>query len=129
MEHLMSHRILLAEDDRLSRLATRNVLAKLGYEVVTVSDGSEAVNAEATRHFDAIIMDLQMPEMNGFQAVVEIRRRQLSAHLARTPIIALSGRAMEGDSEAALANGMDVYFAKPFKVSELRAALEHWIGA
>lgn len=125
----MGHRILLAEDDRLSRMATQNILVRLGYEVVAVSDGSEAVDAEAAGHFDAIIMDSQMPCMDGFQATTAIRRRQAAAHLGRTPIIGLSGRAMKGDSEAAIAKGMDAYFTKPFKVSELRAALHHWISA
>ena len=124
----MAHRILLAEDDRLSRLATQHILEKLGYEVEGVGDGREAVDAEATGEFDAVIMDCQMPKMDGFQATAAIRRRQVAADGARIPIIGLSARAMEGDSDAAIAQGMDVYLTKPYKVSTLQAALEQWIG-
>lgn len=123
----MAHRILLAEDDRLSRLATEQLLEKLGYEVVGVGDGVEAVEAVAEREFDAILMDCQMPRMDGFKATAEIRRHQVERHGARTPVIGLSGRAMEGDSEAATARGMDAYLTKPVNVNELRAALERWI--
>lgn len=124
----MTHRILLAEDDRLSRLSTHLVLEKLGYEVEGVGDGREAVDAEATGAFDAVIMDCQMPRMDGFQATAAIRRRQVAADCARIPIIGLSARAMEGDSEVAIAKGMDVYLTKPYTVSSLQAALELWIG-
>lgn len=124
----MAHRILLAEDDRLSRLATQRILEKLGYEVEGVSDGREAVDTEAAGEFDAVIMDCQMPTMDGFQATAAIRRHQVAADRSRIPIIGLSARAMEGDSDAAIAKGMDVYLTKPYKVSTLQAALEQWIG-
>jgi CheY-like chemotaxis protein len=124
----MAHRILLAEDDRLSRLSTQSILEKLGYEVEGVGDGREAVDAEAAGEFDAVIMDCQMPRMDGLQATAAIRRRQVAAHRARIPIIGLSARAMDGDRDAAIAKGMDVYFTKPYKVSALQAALEQWIG-
>lgn len=123
----MDHRILLAEDDRLSRLATHSILERLGYHVVGVGDGCEAVSAEATSEFDAVVMDCQMPKMDGFQATAEIRRRQGAADCARTPIIGLSARALEGDSDAAIAKGMDAYLTKPLNVRELRAALEQWL--
>lgn len=120
----MDHRILLADDRRLNRLASLGILEKLGYEVVVVGDGKEAVDAEATGDFDAIVMDCQMPRMDGFQATAEIRRRQVTAGCARTPIIGLSARAMEGDREAAIAKGMDAYLTKPVSVGELRTVLE-----
>ncbi len=123
----MNKRILLADDNRLSRLATHGILEKLGYQVVIVGDGRQAVDAEASGDFDAIIMDCQMPGMDGFQATSEIRRRQADGHYPRTPIIGLSARAMEGDSEAAIAKGMDAYVTKPFKVKELQAALQKWV--
>jgi CheY-like chemotaxis protein len=123
----MGRRILLAEDERLSRLSTQRVLETLGYEVVGVADGKEAVEAEATGAFDAVIMDCQMPRMDGFQATVAIRKRETETGAARMPIIGLSGRAMEGDSDAALAKGMDGYLTKPFTVPELKHALEQWV--
>jgi two-component system sensor histidine kinase/response regulator len=124
----MARRILLAEDERLSRLGTQRVLERLGYDVVGVANGREAVEAEATGSFDAVIMDCQMPEMDGFKATVAIRRREAENGGDRTPIIGLSGRAMDGDREAALAKGMDGYLTKPFTVPELKTALEEWVG-
>ncbi len=123
----MGRRILLAEDERLSRLSTQRVLETLGYDVVGVGDGQEAVEQEATGTFDAVIMDCQMPRMDGFQATVTIRRREAETGAARTPIIGLSGRAMQGDSEAALSKGMDGYLTKPFTVPELKHALDQWV--
>ncbi len=123
----MGRRILLAEDERLSRLSTQRVLETLGYQVVGVADGQEAVDAERTGDFDAVIMDCQMPHMDGFQATVAIREREVETRAARTPIIGLSGRAMDGDREAALAKGMDGYLTKPFSVPELKHALEQWV--
>ena len=123
----MVHRILLAEDERLSRLATQRVLERLGYHVVGVADGKEAVDAEATGAFDAVIMDCQMPNMDGFKATEAIRERQAKAGHSRTPIIGLSGRSMDGDREAALAKGMDGYLTKPFSVHDLRVTLEEWV--
>jgi CheY-like chemotaxis protein len=73
-------------------------------------------------------MDCQMPRMDGFQATAAIRHREGETGGARTPIIGLSGRAMEGDSETALAKGMDGYLTKPFTVPELRRALDQWVA-
>lgn len=123
----MAHRILVVDDDRLSRLATELTLKKLGYEVVGVADGMEAVEAAAEGQFDAIVMDCQMPRMDGFEATAQIRRRQAERQRTRTPIIGLSARALDGDSEAATARGMDTYLTKPVRDKELRVALERWI--
>ncbi len=123
----MGRRILLAEDERLSRLSTQRVLETLGYQVTSVANGQEAVDAEATGAFDAVIMDCQMPHMDGFQATAAIRRRESTTGTARTPIIGLSGRAMDGDRAAALSKGMDGYLTKPVTVPELKHALEEWV--
>lgn len=121
----MDHkRVLVVEDDKLSRLALRQVLERLGYQVVDVGDGLAAVDAAATAHFDAIVMDCQMPQMNGFQATAVIRHCEAETQGYRTPIIGVSVRCMPGDSEAALAKGMDRYLAKPVHDRALRAALE-----
>jgi CheY-like chemotaxis protein len=127
MENDVAHRVLLAEDHRLSRLATQSILEKLGYAVVGVGDGSEAVDAVADGDFDAVVMDCQMPRMDGFQATQEIRRRQRETGQMRIPIIGLSARAMDGDGPAALAKGMDAYLTKPLLVEELRKALEELV--
>ena len=120
----MTRTILVVEDDTLSRICTQGVLEKLGFHVVGVDDGREAVEAEATGDFDAIIMDCQMRHMDGFQATAAIRRRQADSQRARTPIIGLSARAMEGDEEVAIAKGMDAYITKPARPHKLQAALE-----
>ena len=124
----MAHRILVVDDDKLSRFVTEQTLEKLGYEVVGVADGMEAVEAVAEGQFEAIVMDCQMPRMDGFEATAQIRRRQAERQRTRTPIIGLSGRAMVGDSEAATARGMDAYLTKPVRAKELRVALERWIN-
>lgn len=120
----MGHRILLAEDNVLCRLATLAMLEKLGYEPVGVGDGREAVDAEASGTFHAVVMDCQMPMMDGFEATAEIRRREAAEQRERTPIIGLSGRAMKGDHDAAIAKGMDAYLTKPLMFRDLRATLE-----
>lgn len=123
----MSYRILLVDDDRLSRLVTLGLLEKLGYEVVVLDDGRGAADAEATGNFDAVIMDCQMPGMDGFQATTEIRRRQVDELRGRTPVIGLSARAMEGDEDVAIAKGMDAYLTKPVRLNDLEAVLLEWV--
>lgn len=125
----MTHRILLADDERVNRLVTERMLERLGYEVVSVNDGAEAVEAVATGEFAAIVMDCQMPRMDGFSATAEIRRYEAASGCDRIPIIGLSVRAMEGDSDTAVDKGMDAYLTKPVKVADLRATLERWIGS
>lgn len=120
----MGQRILVVEDERLCRLAMRLVLERMGHQVVDVGDGVAAVDAAATGHFDAIVMDCQMPRMNGFDATAVIRRCETETQASPTPIIGVSVRCMPGDLEAALAKGMDSYLAKPVHAHALRAALE-----
>lgn len=120
----MARQILVVDDDKLNRLTTKNILNKLGFEVVVLDDGRGAVDAEATGVFDAILMDCQMPHMDGFQATTAIRRHQLESHRARTPVIGVSARAMEGDEEVAISKGMDAYITKPVSVRKVRDALE-----
>ena len=125
----MVRRILLVDDDRMSRLLAQTVLEKLGFEVVGLGDGRGAADADATGDFDAIVMDCQMPHMDGFEATAEIRRRQESGNRPRTPIIGLSARAMKGDDEVAIAKGMDAYITKPVTARNFQAALARVLGA
>jgi CheY-like chemotaxis protein len=120
----MTRRILLVDDDRMNRLVAERMLERLGWEVTLVGDGAAAVAAAAAGDFDAIIMDCQMPTMDGFQATEAIRQREARHHSARTRIIGLSARTMVGDSEAAIAHGMDAYLTKPVNERKLKAALD-----
>jgi len=120
----MARRILVVDDEKLSRLATQKILEKLGFQVLTADDGRGAVVAEAKGGIDVIIMDCQMPHMDGFQATATIRRREGAGDGDRTLIIGLSARDMEGDREMAIARGMDAYITKPVNVRKVQAALQ-----
>lgn len=117
-------RILLIDDERVSRFTTQSVLEKLGFDVETLDDGRSAVEAEATGEYVAVIMDCQMPFVDGFEATAAIRRHQSQSHGRRTPIIGLSARSMAGDEDMALSKGMDVYLTKPVRARRLQAALD-----
>ncbi len=124
----MAHHILLVDDERVGRLVTQTILERLGFEVEVLDDGRGAADADSRTQFEAIIMDCQMPHMDGFEATQEIRRRQVADRAVRTPIIGLSARAMRGDDEAALAHGMDAYITKPVTMTKVRRALEQVLG-
>jgi two-component system, sensor histidine kinase and response regulator len=117
-------RILLIDDERVSRFTTQSVLEKLGFEVETLDDGRRAAEAEATGQYAAVIMDCQMPFVDGFEATAAIRRHQRGNRGRRTPIIGLSARAMAGDDDVALSKGMDLYLTKPVSARKLQAALD-----
>jgi CheY-like chemotaxis protein len=117
-------RILLIDDERVSRFTTQSLLEKLGFDVETLDDGRSAAEAEATGEYVAIIMDCQMPFVDGFEATAAIRRQQRQSRGRRTPIIGLSARAMAGDEDVALSKGMDVYLTKPVSARRLQAALD-----
>lgn len=123
MEAVVSRRILVADDAGLSRLITQSILERLGFQVVVVEDGRKAVDA-AAGGFDAIIMDCQMPNMDGFKATAAIRQHEADSQRAITPIIGLSSRDMDGDAEVAIANGMNAYMTKPVSVRKVKDALE-----
>ncbi len=111
-------RILLAEDNPVNQELIYHLLEKQGHSVEIVSDGGRAVAALASGPFDLVFMDLQMPHVDGFEAVAEIRQRE-AATGAHVPIIALTAHAMNGDRGRCLAAGMDGYLAKPVHHNEL----------
>ena len=119
-------RILLVEDNPVNQKLTRHYLEKLGCQVELAENGKEAVSLCANRSYQAVLMDCQMPEMDGFTATALIRENEGGGR--RVPIIALTANAMEGDRERCLDCGMDDYLAKPLKATELTRALERWIG-
>jgi CheY-like chemotaxis protein len=122
------YRVLLVEDKRLNQLVAVSTLEKLGYHVDVANNGAEAVEACRQRHFDAVLMDIQMPVMDGYQATAKIRAEEPTG-TSHIPIIGLSARAMADDRAAALDAGLDDYLTKPLRKEELSTALERLIGA
>jgi two-component system, sensor histidine kinase and response regulator len=116
--------ILLAEDNPVNQRVAQRMLEKLGHSVVVAGNGREAVEALETGRFDAVLMDMQMPEMDGLQATSAIRAGEMRLGLARVPVIALTANAMKGDREKCLMAGMDAYLSKPIKSAELKDALD-----
>ena len=112
--------MLVVEDDRSNSFVLGKMLQSLGYRVEFAGNGTEAVEAFAPGKHLAILMDLRMPVMNGFEAVATIRSRESGS---RVPIIALSANVTSGSREIYLAAGMDDFLAKPFKKDELAAKL------
>jgi signal transduction histidine kinase/DNA-binding response OmpR family regulator len=112
------NRILLAEDNSVNQKLAMRLLEKRGFAVTVVGDGRAAVDACEKSHFDAILMDVQMPEMDGLRATAAIREREKST-ARHIPIIAMTAHALKGDQERCLAAGMDAYLSKPIRTAEL----------
>ncbi len=120
-------RILLAEDNEINRRLATKMLEKEGHFVVSAHDGQEAVETlNGDRHFDLVLMDIQMPRMGGFDATQAIRQAEVSGNLPRMPIIALTAHAMKGYDERCLAAGMDDYLSKPLNKAALFIKLDKW---
>ncbi len=118
-----SYRILIAEDNIVNQKVAYFMLEKQGHQVKGVRDGKEAVNAVEKGIFDVILMDIQMPNMNGFEATTAIRKREKQTG-GYIPIIAMTAHAMKGDREMCLEAGMDDYVSKPLKANELFSKIE-----
>ncbi|MCX5723290.1 MAG: PAS domain S-box protein [Nitrospirae bacterium] len=131
------HRILLAEDNEVNREVALDMLELAGYEVHVTQNGREAVAASAKTAYDLILMDCQMPDIDGFEATRLIREREMSclkrgahdesSHTHHVPIVALTAHAMAGDRERCLAAMMDDYLAKPFTQDQLDNTLSRWL--
>jgi signal transduction histidine kinase/ActR/RegA family two-component response regulator len=116
--------VLLAEDNPVNALVAQASLKKIGLSVRLVVNGAEAVAAFQEHRPDVVLLDCQMPIMDGFEAVGRMRQHEAQQGWERTPVLALTANALEGDRERSLAAGMDEHLAKPFRVDELRAVIE-----
>jgi signal transduction histidine kinase/CheY-like chemotaxis protein len=119
--------VLIVEDSPVNRLVAAHVLERLGYRSHVVNDGREALQALASQHYDAVLMDCQMPDIDGYEATRELRRREQG--LRRTPVIAMTAHAMTGDRAKCLEAGMDDYITKPVRSQTLAEVLRRWIEA
>ena len=121
-------RVLLAEDNPVNQEVALGLIEALGMRADVAANGREALARVAAVHYDVVLMDCQMPELDGFAATAEIRRREAErgGHL---PIVAVTAHALDGDREVCLAAGMDDYLAKPFTRAQLAAVLQRWLSA
>jgi signal transduction histidine kinase/DNA-binding response OmpR family regulator len=120
-------RILLAEDNPVNQEVALEMLKSFGCLVDTANNGKEALQASELKAYDILLMDCMMPEMDGYEATAEIRRRQAAGQLPHFPIIALTANAIGGDREKCLIAGMDDYLAKPFKTESLLHIIKSWV--
>jgi CheY-like chemotaxis protein len=114
-------RVLVAEDNAVARNLASLMLRRMGHEVVAVENGREAVERLSVESFDVVLMDCQMPEMDGYEAAAEIRRREANAHRVR--IVAVTAHALPEEQQRCLDAGMDDYLIKPFMPGQLHEAV------
>ena len=121
-------KVLLAEDNPVNVEVAKAMLDSLGLDVFCVSNGEEAARAASSGEYDVVLMDCQMPVMDGFAATAEIRRfERQNNRSAKLPIIAITANALQGDRESCLAAGMDDYLSKPFTQQQLGAVIGRWV--
>ena len=121
------HSLLLAEDNRLNQLVAVGALKRLNCAVEVVTTGASAIEAWSRGDFDAVLLDVMMPDVDGYEAAARIRTAESAGNVRRTPIIGLSARALESDRQAAIGAGMDDYLVKPLRKDDLEVALDRWI--
>lgn len=120
-------RLLAAEDNPVNQLVIRKLAERLGYTIDVVGSGQEAIDAVSQGGYSVVLMDCQMPEMDGFEATAAIRA--LPGARGAVPVVAVTAHALPGDREQCLARGMDDYLAKPILMDDLARILERWIAA
>ncbi len=122
-----TNKILIAEDNPVNQKVTSDTLKKLGYEVTVANNGREAFEAFKSTNFDLILMDCQMPIMDGYEATQAIREHEIDSG-KHTPIIAATAHAMRGDKEKCIEAGMDDYLSKPIRMMALKEKVEEWLS-
>jgi len=120
--------ILLVEDDTVSRIAAKAILEKAGYRADAVTNGAEALKSLAETDYSLVLMDIQMPIMDGVEATRAIRSGKTGAHNTPIPIVALTAYAMPGDRDTFIAIGMNDYLVKPLQIEHLTAVISRWLG-
>jgi CheY-like chemotaxis protein len=120
--------VLVAEDNTVNQLVVRRILERAGHNVTLAGDGAQAVSAFTSGHYDVILMDVQMPVMDGFEATAAIRALERGAR-GRTPIFALTAHALTGDRQNCLDHDMDGYLQKPIDTQEMLATLARLFAA
>jgi PAS domain S-box-containing protein len=120
--------LLLVEDNPTNQMVALGILTELGYDVDVAGDGVQALERMELGSYRAVLMDCQMPNLDGYDATREIRRREDQVAATRIPIIAMTAAALKGDRDRCLAAGMDDYLSKPFEPDELAVVLQRWIG-
>jgi signal transduction histidine kinase/PleD family two-component response regulator len=118
--------ILIAEDNAINQKVALHMIAKFGYKAQAASNGKEVLECLAIRPYDLILMDIQMPEMDGYEATRAIRKSQIGYN--QIPIIAMTANAMKGDDNKCLEAGMDDYIAKPIDATMLQRKIDYWIS-
>jgi CheY-like chemotaxis protein len=121
-------RILLVEDHIINQQVVMRMLAKIGYRADLANNGVEAISLQKKTDYDLIIMDCQMPIMDGYRATREIRNYEMRQNKKSIPIIALTAHAMKSDREKCIESGMNDYLAKPIKMNILASTIEYWIS-
>ena len=117
-------RILVVDDNAINQNLAVLLVKKQGHSTVVANNGREALELVEKEVFDLVLMDVQMPEIDGVEATIRIRQKEMQKGAARLPVIALTAHAMAGDRERCLAAGMDGYVTKPVRVKELFAAID-----
>ena len=123
-----SPRLLVVEDEPINRRVIVRLLEDLELEVTAVHNGEEALGILAREDFDLVLMDCQMPELDGYEATRRLRRTEQEGDREPLPVVAMTAHALSGDREKCLAAGMDDYLSKPFREEELIRLLEDWLG-
>ncbi|MDQ1103484.1 PAS domain-containing hybrid sensor histidine kinase/response regulator [Nocardioides zeae] len=121
--------VLVVEDNPVNQVVARGLLSSMGYDVDTADDGAEAVELTEVTAYDAVLMDLQMPRLDGYAATRAIREREAATGTRRTPVLAMTAAAIAGEREKCLAAGMDDFITKPVAPATLAAALARWTGS
>jgi len=125
--HRRNARILVVEDNLINQKVVTAMLAKLGYKCELVNNGKEALEILSQGHFDLVLMDCQMPTMDGFEATQKLRNMEVASQKSQVPVVALTANAMQGDREKCIEAGMNDYLSKPLNGEELKEVLNRWI--